>query len=478
MDGVTLPPSPMQALQADHERLLGRLDDVGGAPCTGTSSLPIEEQSFEMQALIHEARAYIERSKVEAVWIHDARDRSQLRANLRFWASFLVNCTGVYPDTTLRPPRPFYSDYSNPSMTQTVGPGSSGTGVKPTLSGGTVASKESAEPQDQAIGNEAPDGAGELYIERPSWVKRLSRSFGLFAILIVGVIPLAAVCLALSLFYNLDNRSPWGLAGEAATQTAVAVLQLPSSTPLLLYTATPIPAVPNTADTLPFLGAEVSIGKSPSTGCTPSVILSFDAPKVIDSQPIPPVEISIYQAGTETVVAEANLEPGVAPVELSLESTSQATGEQDWLVRANHPWLGVESVILSGALFTDCAQDQITIVYQSTPGSEVWRQASQAGSTSGLDLRWDLLTWGPQALSEDNWVASLALHASGGNGTYVYFAGGDLATPAVSSDLLPEGRLVLEQANCRLALAQVGVTSAGQSYSRALGVQLVTPECH
>jgi hypothetical protein len=140
--------------------------------------------------------------------------------------------------------------------------------------------------------------------------------------------------------------------------------------------------------------------------------------------------------------------------------------------------MGVESVILSGALFEDCARDQVSIVYESQTGFDVWQQASQAGSSSDLDLSWKLLTWGPQALSENKWVASLALQASGGNGTYVYFAQGNLATPTASSGLLPDGRLVLEQAACVSALAQVGVTSAGQSYSRALAMQLVMPECH
>jgi hypothetical protein len=467
----------MQALLAEHERLLGRLDDVGGTPCSGNSPLPIEKQSFEMQALIHEARAYIERSKAEAEWIRDARDRSQLRANLRFWASFLVNCTGVYPDTTLRPARQFSADYSSQPMNQPIRPGTSGPGGEPNSGGSTASSRKAAEAQELAMGTEAPDGPGEEQKERPSWFTRLSRGFGLFAILIVGVIPLAAVCLALSLFYNLDNRSPWGSAGEAATQTAVAVLEFPSPTSLLLETATPIPEPPSQADELPYLIAKVSTAGSASSSCAPVLTFSFKAPKAIDSQPIPPIEITVYQAGTETVVGEAKLEPGAEPSELSLVSPSQTSLPQDWLVQADHPWMAVEAVILSGTLINDCAHDQISIVYQSQAGIEVWQQASKTDSASGLDLSWELLTWGPQALTEEQWVATLSLQASGGNGEYVYFAQGDLATQAASSGLLPEGRLVLEQAICLPAQAQVGVTSAGQSNSQVLGVQLVTPAC-
>ena len=46
MDGMTLPPSPMQALQAEHERLLGRLDDAGGAPCTSPTPPAIDKLSY------------------------------------------------------------------------------------------------------------------------------------------------------------------------------------------------------------------------------------------------------------------------------------------------------------------------------------------------------------------------------------------------------------------------------------------------
>ena len=74
MDGMTLPPSPMQALQAEHERLLGRLDDAGGVPCTSPTPPPIDKLSYETQALLHEARAYIERSKAESEWMSDAHD--------------------------------------------------------------------------------------------------------------------------------------------------------------------------------------------------------------------------------------------------------------------------------------------------------------------------------------------------------------------------------------------------------------------
>ena len=176
-------------------------------------------------------------------------------------------------------------------------------------------------------------------------------------------------------------------------------------------------------------------------------------------------------------MAGGSLVPGAAPLKLSLENTAISPNEQDWLVQADHPWLGVEAVILSGALFEDCAKSQVSILYESQPTFDVWQQASEAGSPSDLDLSWKLLTWGPDALQANSWVASLSLQASGGNGTYVYFAAGDLASPTTGGGLLPDGRLVLEQAICVSALVQVGVTSAGQSYNQALPMQLVIPEC-
>lgn len=478
MDGLALPPSPMQALQAEHERLLGRLDDVGGAPCPGLAPAPVEQLSYDTQALIHEAQDYIERAKVEAEWISDARDRSQLRANLRFWASFLLNCTGAYPDTTLRPARPFMSDFTGPARPPMSGTGLGETvGNPPAMPGGAA----DREPGELALEEDQDEEADvQAQVEsvpvRPSWLSRLSRFFGLFAILIVGAIPLVAVCMALSLFYNLDNQSPWASEGNPATQTAVAMQQLPSPTPI----PTTSPWMPLPVIALPRLVAQVALGSASPQGasCEPVLLLSLDAPETAAGVSIPGVQVSVFPAGQAEPVNRVILQPGAAPISVDLGAYTASKNDQDLLIQADHPWLGVEAVILSGEILRDCGKNQVTIVYQSVPGTEVWQQALESTPSQDLSLTWDLLTWGPEPLGKQSWVAALALQGSGGNDSYVYFATGDLAAQTTGTGLLPESRVVLEQALCFPAVAQVGVTSGGLSMRYALAVRLVVPECY
>jgi hypothetical protein len=489
MDGLTLPPSQMQALQAEHERLLGRLDDAGGVPFPSSTPPALDKLPFEKQALIYEARAYIERSKAEAEWISDGRDRSQLRANLRFWASFILNYTGVFPDTTLHPSRSYTTEFSgyparSPEDYET---GEAG-GNRP-LAVDEATNLDLAElEQEDGEAEEGDDSAieAETKRERSSWHSKVSRFFGMIAILIVGVIPLAAVCLALSLFYNLDNQSPWSSNGNAATQTATAAQLLPSSTPLASLTQEsvrpPGSAGFNSVGELPLIAAHVATGQPSPEGstCAPTLVLSLDAPEAVGNAPLPASKVTVYPAGMDTAVASADLEPGAAPVRLNLETADAAPTPQDWLIQSDHPWVGVEAVILSGALFEECTRNQVTIVYRLQGEALSWQQVAVAAPSNDLGLEWKLLTWGPQALHGQTWVAAVLLQAAGGNGNYVYYAAGDLEAPLSDdplSSLLPMDQVVLEQELCVPAVAQAGVTSAGVSLSRALAVRLVLPEC-
>jgi hypothetical protein len=75
-----------EELQAEHQKLLDQ-----------------KEASSDAKAMLAAVQAHIERVKTEAAHVNDPRDRSQLRANLRFWASYVFDRTGAYPDTSLRP---------------------------------------------------------------------------------------------------------------------------------------------------------------------------------------------------------------------------------------------------------------------------------------------------------------------------------------------------------------------------------------
>lgn len=75
-------------LQQAHQNLLDRADEV-----------------TDKAAFVHDAQAYVAQVRDAAVEVSNSRDRDQLRANLRYWASYIYDATGTYPATTLRPSR-------------------------------------------------------------------------------------------------------------------------------------------------------------------------------------------------------------------------------------------------------------------------------------------------------------------------------------------------------------------------------------
>jgi hypothetical protein len=76
-----------QDLQAGHEALLKR------------QAAPDDPAQFWT-----DVQSFIDRVRNDAQYISAPRERDQLRAILRFWASYVYDKTGSYPDTTLRPP--------------------------------------------------------------------------------------------------------------------------------------------------------------------------------------------------------------------------------------------------------------------------------------------------------------------------------------------------------------------------------------
>lgn len=87
-----------QDLQAEHEALLNRQE------------APADPEQFWA-----DVQHYIDRVCVEAAHISAPRERDQLRAILRFWASYVFDQTGTYPDTTLRPAMSKETSASPPS---------------------------------------------------------------------------------------------------------------------------------------------------------------------------------------------------------------------------------------------------------------------------------------------------------------------------------------------------------------------------
>jgi hypothetical protein len=75
-----------QDLQAEHEALLNRHE------------APADPAQFWA-----DVQSFIDRVRNDAQYISAPRERDQLRAILRFWASYVYDQTKTYPDTTMRP---------------------------------------------------------------------------------------------------------------------------------------------------------------------------------------------------------------------------------------------------------------------------------------------------------------------------------------------------------------------------------------
>ena len=75
-----------QDLQAQHEALLNRHE------------APADPTQFWA-----DVQSFIDRVRNDAEYISAPRERDQLRAILRFWASYVFDKTKTYPDTTMRP---------------------------------------------------------------------------------------------------------------------------------------------------------------------------------------------------------------------------------------------------------------------------------------------------------------------------------------------------------------------------------------
>lgn len=79
-----------EALQAQHEALLLR-------------------QNTE-DDILADVQAYVEQVRKEGSKITSPQARTQLRANLRYWAGFVYECTGEYPNTELPPSVPYIAE--------------------------------------------------------------------------------------------------------------------------------------------------------------------------------------------------------------------------------------------------------------------------------------------------------------------------------------------------------------------------------
>jgi hypothetical protein len=381
--------------------------------------------------------AFIARATAEAANIPASRDRDQLRANLRFWASYVFDQTGAYPDTTLRP-----------SLLADSGPGAAPPPVPP----------------------------------RP-WSRVLLAAIG------------GSLCLATALCAGLvlSQGPAWGLFGPTATALDRPTVRPPSATPD--QSLTPGAIVPTLATTPGSTPDETPITVPASATPTPTRVggASTPGPTELPSRrtlmladvsqgPGPDcafrtVQVSLDAAGrlspdqVRGALAELRL-PGsqepdaiaeVGPNGASLEIFAPNQEGEPVLLSVAHPGLTFSSVVLQ--FQPGCAGNLAQVRYVAAEAPSAL--PAQPPAVAGLELGWTLITWGPAPQDDGTWIAQLELFANGGDGHYIFWDGAGLSTGQ------PE--ILLSQRACAAAHRTVGVSSGGVSLLRELILQ--APYC-
>jgi len=402
-------------LQAEHQALLARLDR-GEPPA----------------AVLDAVRAFIARAQGASAGIASARDRDQLRANLRFWGSFVFDQTGVYPDTTLRP---------GPTSGATDAPG-------------------------------APPP---------------SRPLALGPLLLAGLVGL--LCLALVVVAGLVALNASGLLwpGVSATEPGPASLTPGPILTVVVTDATPGPPVTPDLTETETVGDDMTAtatAAAPTPTPTEAVVLGslmladvtlsagLDCGartalvSVAGGGPIPPAEaagavVELRRARSREAEAAAQFKGEGEVVALRVEVFDDEESEP-FLLSVVHPTLVFSDLILQfGA---GCSDNVAEVRFVATEAAAGPGAPPAAGD---LEIGWELIAWGPAPEDPGAWVAQVELFADGGDGNYIFWDGETHSTN--SPDIL------LSERACGLARRTVGVSSAGRSVLREIILQ--APGC-
>lgn len=456
--------SKYDRLQDEHQSLLERKDTEANSP-----------------AFLQAVQDYIQAVKTTAAWVDDPRDRSQLRANLRYWASYVFENTGTYPDTTLFPA-------GSVGMLEGAGPEESGAEEN---SGEVVKGLD--------VDNPPPPPT------KPPFYRRK-----IFWILVAGAAGLLLLCYGgLQILPKLlpqvttpPTMTPKPYETSTPTQyvevlpttqtpTSIVPPQTPEppsgeieallSTQIVLLNQvlpameTPVPTPTEYSISsgevegqFVWMQAEVTAEPHPS-GCGARTLRMFIIPtEGMEKFAGASALVTVSTAGKGEVLYSGSV--GLNGKELSVRLPTE--GADLLLVQVDATGFLFDTVILQFA--ADCSQNLTTLAYQTQADAKQIDQvfSAMAFDQSILSLDWRLETWGPSALW-DGWAASLYLAASGGDGSYIYWGEGSLDANADAP--LPGARLVVTQRGCERAFLRVGVTSAGAQLTRP--ISLLSPYC-
>jgi hypothetical protein len=458
-----------QDLQDIHQQLLAR-----------------REAGEDRMALRQAVVEYIEQARSQAREIARPRDRDQLRANLRFWATYLYDETGAYPDTSLVP--------ANNQSAPTKGP-----------------EPAAEKPKPDVIDLPGP-------IDLPRWV------------LGVGV-TIILLLVALLIFLIPRNATP-GTAEKTREQmlelqgTQISVVStvaaLPTATAFELIefatmiappdTATPQPTeTPDVTQTMSALRTRAVQTQPSPTRATPT---PEDLPNIgpgdkgylrpalmatIESIPNPEgcraasiqVQFNLALNSLSPEMPKENIQGftpqdfavsisplnqtvrRAAPLDVNVDGIAKNTGTisaaTSYLIQLVDAPITASDVIVR---FDAECQQRYAITYTWQERLSLLPQEPLFDER--LTLAWNMLAWGPvpQIVPDDAhpWFATLDLTASGGDGTYLYW----LYDRGIFEPL-PDNQITLYSDDCLPMNAVIGVTSGGITVVRE--IVLLAPMC-
>ncbi len=428
-----------EELQQTHQHLLDRMGEV-----------------TDKTEFVREVQDYVSQVCEEAADVPAPRDRDQLRANLRFWASYVYDATGTYPNTTMRPPR--VDSISNaPPIPSTPQPWPA-----------------AAAPRRMIIGVGIVIAVvGLICVGLILVLSGLGPATGIVANP-AGQATIAAVATQSATTPTPPNTSvPTKTAAPARVTPVVPATKtpLPTATPAILVTTypnaptldliTPTPGVliPVTGGG-PLVWIATSTAGLPEGGCGRRAVLVTLPAGAFDA------ELSLIGSGE--VVARATLDASENAVSFDLSQRPRTTSYllQVTDLEPQSPRVFASVIIYFAA---DCSRDVQAIKYVEAP-EELRATINPSSPNPALPLRWYLATWGPAPSSgvPENWVTQIMLLASGGNGYYVYFA---------NNEALPANSSTAQNKSCQPISQTVGVTSNGLASSKTALIMSPFPEC-
>lgn len=423
-----------QMLQVQHYALLGKLE--------------AKVDNEILQGLVQE---FVQRVRSESARVASSRERDQLRAILRFWASYLYDQTGVYPDTTLHP-------------------------------------SQTPEGQPSAP---LPDGKENFPAKK--------KSFGLA---VLAILLIAVLVIILQSNYGASSADTFGTISAAIktaetgspTETVEIVGERPPDTdtpptlpavnplPLQTPTGTPTPTPAQGAERTPgptatalpqtgggggeagFAAASVFLPQTPGDCQGPALVLVPTRHEAGEAGGFGEAALTITRAGNQEPLYQNTVLLNGEPLEIGLPPASQ---KETLLLQMEYAAYPFSSLIIDYP--PGCAAHPLTVEYE--PPEIIEPDVIGQGAESALELDWRLLTWGPAPFSSQ-WAAVLLLEPQGGDGSYLFWAAGDVQNNG--AEPLPDNRVTVLGPECSPAQVSVGLTSAGESISKNI---LLAPFC-